>query len=223
MDVIISILRLAHKYDVKFLTRRAISHLNRILPTDMANTFFYGSKATKYAALDDDTKLALFEVMEVASKAGISWILPCAFLWSIELKLSMVLTSDRWKNLSPHLQERYLINREHYIQARERAGNWLHELARRDGCSSPALCSEITRVYLVKGQELIDFSGKVLYFPLGSARRHRLELTFCSRCASDAVKLSENAVKQLWDDCPIYLGLPGWETLLKEKADFETS
>ncbi|KDR69922.1 hypothetical protein GALMADRAFT_897068 [Galerina marginata CBS 339.88] len=222
MDVVISILRLAHKYDVKFLSRRAIAHLNPVFPTEMV-TFYYPSGTTTNEPRNDAMKLSLFEVMEVAFKADVSWILPSAFLWTVELKLSTILKSDQWNYLSPDLQEGYIINRERYIQARERAMDWLHVLPSKDGCSSPARCAEMKQWYVDRSQELVDTSGKILFFPPGSPRRHRLELTFCSRCASDAAKLSEQAVKKLWDNCPKYLGLHGWDMLIKEKADFMAS
>ncbi|KDR69924.1 hypothetical protein GALMADRAFT_897108 [Galerina marginata CBS 339.88] len=203
------ILRLSHKYDVQFLRRRAVSHLNKLFPLEMGSSF-------RRANDPSESMLFLLEVIEPAYIANVLWIIPIAFLWVVHVKLDSTFKNEYWTKLPTFFQELYLIFREKYYRDRDSIDPWIFSLP-TEGCPNPGRCSKSARLYMADYRKFVESSEKQ------QLTRKQLQSKFCADCASYAFLQSTATLKMRWNTFPIVLGLPNWATLAKQKEKFEES
>jgi len=205
--VIAGILRLSHKYDVEFLKRRAMSHLNEIFPPNMESSFLQSN-------LGRETSTVLFQLIEPAYTANMRWIIPVVFLWTVQVRLGAILESECWSELPTPIQHVYLTFREKYHRNREKVAMWIISMPPEE-CEYRPRCLKAARSYMINYRKFIlDSETKLL-------TRKKLQSLFCPQCTSYIVAQSTLALEKRWNDLPITLGLPNWTTLLKEQAEFD--
>ncbi|KIY44225.1 hypothetical protein FISHEDRAFT_52460 [Fistulina hepatica ATCC 64428] len=101
-DVVSGVLRLATKYEVSHLRRRAIDHLERHYPM-----MFPEWDVTKYPKLTDIMKAA-----QLCDEYGFTWMVPVVLYSMSGELLEHVFNHSEWSKLSAHLQRQYLVGRE---------------------------------------------------------------------------------------------------------------
>ncbi|KAK7062378.1 BTB domain-containing protein [Favolaschia claudopus] len=82
-SAVIGVLRLSHKYDVQYLFRRALSHLNSMYPTSLQEFMdvVYGEPDAYSHVRADLSPLVTMHMatLRAASEVGASWLLPAAY------------------------------------------------------------------------------------------------------------------------------------------------
>ncbi|KAK7062370.1 BTB domain-containing protein [Favolaschia claudopus] len=212
--MVVGILRLAHKYDVPYLFRRALCHLNSRYPTDFPS--FLKRREQEDAGLcclDDDCNcfdLTLhMSAVKAATEVGALWLLPAAYY-------SVVSRSDFMETALEHLQaheiRKVLIAQIHFVRATVDVHAFLERLptpscrTRRKcrACASEA--HEVLHSRRVDQDDSDPVSNWVLF---------GCESELCESCEVFAIERFDNAQSEFWARLPFSLGLPGW-TELKE-------
>ncbi|KAF8956215.1 hypothetical protein BDZ97DRAFT_1708376 [Flammula alnicola] len=219
VDVLIGILRLSDKFEIAFLKRRAISHLNALFPTERS-AMLESSKTLhpKFALRDDQTNLMMLEIMALAYTIDTRWIIPGTFLLCVRIPLRILFQHASWKKLTKTFQDSYLVSREAYMEKWESSGQWIASIP-TVSCVTPSRCRNKQRPWVKRALTLGPFALSPLandgpLWDLYSAH-------FCQECLSQS-KSEANAVANAnWDGYPGILGLPSWDVLRQEKAAFE--
>ncbi|KAJ7927015.1 hypothetical protein B0H13DRAFT_1971769, partial [Mycena leptocephala] len=95
LPTITGILRLAHKYDVHYLRRRALLHLDTGYPTSLGLYEVSGSETFSSDGLDDSLL-----TIACASEVSATWVLPTAFYFLCYSDMRDILNSPNWGRLS---------------------------------------------------------------------------------------------------------------------------
>ncbi|KAF7339081.1 BTB domain-containing protein [Mycena venus] len=95
LAAITGILRLSHKYDVQYLRRRALLHLDTGYPTSLAVYEVSGSETFSSDGLGDSLL-----TIQCASEVGATWVLPTAFYFLCYSDMRDILNCERWGALS---------------------------------------------------------------------------------------------------------------------------
>ncbi|KAJ6478168.1 hypothetical protein C8R47DRAFT_1219705 [Mycena vitilis] len=105
LATIIGILRLSHKYDVQYLRRRALQHLDTGYPTSLAVYEVSGAETFSSNGLDDSLR-----TIQCASEVGAMWILPTAFYFLCYSDMREILAAPSYARLSVPDQETGVIS-----------------------------------------------------------------------------------------------------------------
>ncbi|KAF7291170.1 BTB domain-containing protein [Mycena indigotica] len=208
LPTISGILRLSHKYDVQFLRRRALQHLDTGYPTSLAVYEISGTETFSSDGLDDSLL-----TIRVASEVGASWVLPTAFYFLCYSDMRDILNSPQWPLLSPVDQETTIVS---YTKQRLACPPILPFLRIPfvEGCTSLKECDD----YRV--QNLANVHNWNISDPLGSYRDWTpFENLICAYCLKQAEEYHRQARRKLWDELPEIYGLPSWEELERAKAE----
>ncbi|KAJ7048647.1 hypothetical protein C8F01DRAFT_1070369 [Mycena amicta] len=208
LPTIAGILRLSHKYDVQYLRRRALQHLDTGYPTSLAVYEVSGAETFSSDGLDDSLL-----TIRVASEVGATWVLPTAFYFLCYSDMREILNSPQWPLLSAVDRETTIVS---YTKQRLACPPVLPFLRIPfvEGCTSLKDCDE----YRV--QNLENVHNWNISDPLGSYRDWSpFENLICAYCLKMAEMYHRQARKKLWDGLPEIYGLPAWDELEKLKAE----
>ncbi|KAJ7479367.1 hypothetical protein B0H11DRAFT_2027133 [Mycena galericulata] len=197
---LLGILRLAHKYDVEYLFRRALDHLATRYPHRLEDYYHRGTII--YA--DSNTTAVHLEVIKVATEVGALWILPVAYYRLCSKGVAAILDSGgaHWKNLSPQQQRICLVSHAPLV------GGMLavHEFFRM---RRPSAC-----VHAEKCQLVWDVAVDLLLGEHGDGFRDiltgRADRTPCITAGKEGY---ETALVKFWDDLPRMSSLLSWSEL----------
>ncbi|KAJ6480323.1 hypothetical protein C8R45DRAFT_1005190 [Mycena sanguinolenta] len=208
LAAITGILRLSHKYDVQYLRRRALLHLDTGYPTSLAVYEVSGSETFSSDGLDDSLL-----TIHCASEVNATWLLPTAFYFLCYSDLPLILASPRWPLLSPVDQATALAA---YTRQRLACPPVLPflRIPFTEGCTSLDRCSAYRAAYL------LDVQSWNISDPLGSYKEWSpFEGKICGYCLAESEKYHRAARRGLWEELPGIYGLPGWEVLERMKAE----
>ncbi|KAJ7616581.1 hypothetical protein FB45DRAFT_1008037 [Roridomyces roridus] len=208
LAVILGIVRLSHKYDVHFLRRRALLHLDTGFPTSLAIYEVSGSETFASDGLDDALR-----AISVSSEVGATWLLPTAFYFLCYSDMRDILRSPFWPLLAPLDQETTIVS---YTKQRTACPPVLPflRIPFTEGCTSLDRCSAYKEAYLA------DVGAWNMSDPLGSYRDWSpFESKICDYCLKKSEEYHKTARAKLWDELPAVYGLPGWDVLEKLKAE----
>ncbi|KAJ7636400.1 hypothetical protein FB45DRAFT_741793 [Roridomyces roridus] len=227
-NTVIGVLRLAHKYDVEYLCRRALEHLDSLYPVSFdtfRTAYDYPNYSVNYLDVVDINLI----VLRVASEIGALWLLPAAYYCICSYPVEEIVASGQaWSSLIPQMQHKCLAAVPQLIRTTARAHGFLLTLQsaeRRGLCYSLELCEDA----ISDAQKiLLDWSDynrddeRTELDPLGHGLFSYMELDeeLCGVC-SEFAKTEHLAVQNdFWDRLPELFGLPTWETLiaLREEA-----
>ncbi|KAK6991925.1 BTB domain-containing protein [Favolaschia claudopus] len=214
-DVVIGILRLAHKYDTQYLFRRALSHLDLLYPIDFdtctkvhGRVFSREVHHIRFNRITTSTIVAL----RVASEVGAIWMLPMIYYtivcWSsfegVELgSAADMLAADKMLCLAA--QTNFL--RQTLTSYRVFAGVPHQDCTSKD-CYYFSAESRNYLDYL--SDEGLDVN------PLRAVDRDMQLINGCPLCreylAEAAVRFTSRR-RQFWEKLPSRFGLPGWDEL----------
>lgn len=156
LPTITGILRLAHKYDVHYLRRRALLHLDTGYPTSLGLYEVSGSETFSSDGLDDSLL-----TIACASEVSATWVLPTAFYFLCYSDMRDILNSPNWGRLSAVDQETTIVS---YTKQRIACPPVLPflRIPFTEGCTSLDVCSAYKAGYLV------DVGSWNISDPLGS-------------------------------------------------------
>ncbi|KAK6997484.1 BTB domain-containing protein [Favolaschia claudopus] len=186
-SAVINVMSLAHKYNVRYLFRRALAHLDWILPLDLNKFMDFYSGAVLEAAdihveftddadhLLDNWETIHMKALRAASAVGASWILPGLY---------------------------YIIacNPQFRVKLGTEFLN-IHE----------------ERVFMTAQLELLrahtSSYGGLRLLPSLSCVSPDVDRDLCIPCGDLAEGIYDGVQKMLWDRLPSLFGLPSWEEL----------
>jgi len=209
-----SILRMSLKYDVQYLTRRAISHLNSAFPTTLAA--WRTREKTRTIPPVDNTPFATFLI---AKEFGLDWILPsilyCISSHPIEKTLDHALFGAEKITLQWADKRQCVIGRQKLLlnQAQNALRMARTAYDRVDGCTGDTCAT--TRLHCADVLGSWDMAGFLDYFEDNACIYYD---EFCPACRTAFVNSCRSANQQMWDDLPVVFGLPRWEDLEKTRA-----
>ncbi|KAJ7692828.1 hypothetical protein B0H17DRAFT_1132807 [Mycena rosella] len=192
LAAITGILRLSHKYDVQYLRRRALLHLDTGYPTSLAVYEVSGAETFCSDGLDDSLR-----TIQCAAEVGAAWVLPTAFYFLCYSDMRDILNAQQWARLAPVDQETTIVS---YTKQRLACPPVLPflRIPFTEGCTDPNKCSAYKAAY----KDWTPFEGKV-----------------CAYCLGRSEEYHRRARKKLWDELPAIYGLPAWDVLERLKAE----
>jgi hypothetical protein len=199
---ILGILRLSHKYDIPYLPRRALLHLDTGFPTSLGVYNVSGSETFSSDGLNDSLL-----TIQVASEVGATWVLPAAFYFLRYSDLKDILAAPQ---------------RAHHSELDR--GVAVSSYTRQRLACLPALpflripftegCTALNTCDVYKAAYLADVPAWNISDPLGSYKDWSpFEGKICAYCLERSGEYHRAARRRLWEELPGVYGLPGWEVL----------
>ncbi|KAJ7289298.1 hypothetical protein C8J57DRAFT_1114940 [Mycena rebaudengoi] len=203
---VLGILRLSHKYDVPYLRRRALQHLNSVLPTTLLES---DADVEFNLNFTDDDKLGFNIVaIKVASEIGASWLLPIAYSNVCTFDIADIVASPPWHALGKAERTVCLVS---YVAQMKSGKRVLEFLSRPSNCINRAQCNT------ARLRAHLDFDLSRLTDPIDfwsyEDWDNLEEAGMCSACL-DTAKVTHAAARgNVWDEIPKIFGLPDWAQL----------
>ncbi|KAJ7479375.1 hypothetical protein B0H11DRAFT_1808742 [Mycena galericulata] len=209
---LLGILRLAHKYDVGYLFRRALDHLATWYPYRLED--YYHSGTVIYA--DSNTTAAHLKVKKVATEVGALWILPVAYYRVCSMGVADILDSGgaHWENLSPQQQRTCLVSHTPLVGGML-AVHGFFRIRRPSACVHTEKCQLVwdVAVDLLLGEvsvgttTVLDFWHGDGFWDIFTGRAD------CTPCITAGKEGYKTALVKFWDDLPRMFSLPSWSEL----------
>ncbi|KAJ7030196.1 hypothetical protein C8F04DRAFT_1114197 [Mycena alexandri] len=213
--VVIGVIRLAHAYDVKYLLKRALRHLEGFFPSTLDGEHVYaeGSESSEFLSC---TLLALRAALDV----GALWNVPSIMYECCTFSLAEIL-DDPHRRYLPAVNERALIL-SHPKQAAigtSLVTNFLY--AEPSGrCKSAAKCNRGKLVWLEKVDAWRNEGrGSVPLEFWDESDWEHMEADFCQGCLASFQESYARGRKTFWEALPTIFGLPAWGELDKAKVE----
>ncbi|KAK6991765.1 BTB domain-containing protein [Favolaschia claudopus] len=210
LTTVIGVMRLAHKYHIPYLFRRAISHLDVLCPTALSE--FQASIAslamTHHIILD----MQPVSIIRTVSEVGALWLLPVVYYSWIS---NLPPTSEIFDGLQPNELRICWAAQLQCMRAVGITNRFLRNLP-TDSCSS-AQCSDL----ICDAQSSVDGwseDGEIVLDldPLGSwVFSYMNARQLCPECEAVGRPLFSNAQEQFWERLPGILALPTWAELIE--------
>ncbi|PPQ91166.1 hypothetical protein CVT25_003143 [Psilocybe cyanescens] len=215
LEVIVSILRLSHKYDVPFLKQRSAAHLEKLFPLDKERFSAVIQELSLASGSPEDVFRMVQCYLELAllsNVVDVQWILPTLFLMLSQYPLPVILSRDGWANLPASVQAEYLIFREGYMDALISAMGWLAALPAQNCVNKPTCHLHATLL------------SRKYYYTLGVRPSYTPSTvvmggSFCTACITEAERCLKIAQNKRWSKYPQLLGFSGWDALRKMKTE----
>lgn len=214
LPMIMSILRMSHKYEVPSLRRRAIDALQSWYPTTLEG---YNTLARNTRARELFRRHVL--VANIARETDALSLLPSALL--LCCTTSNVRTLYDGIEADGVLHRLVEINRRALFIGRPK----LSHLARtksqrcffypqekdRPKCQGASRCEDFCKIY----SSVFDDKEDPWMNPLFPVNWNAIRSTCCKVCGALWEEQYKNATKEIWEELPTYLGLPPWADILE--------
>ncbi|KAJ7128811.1 hypothetical protein C8R43DRAFT_692958 [Mycena crocata] len=218
---VIGVMRLAHKYDVQYLFRRALSHLDCVYPTTFLEFYTINTHGPPPHVAHPETLTAHLTVLRTAQEVGATWLLPLIYYYICSHPANELLAAGNlWDAMGVQSQQTCLMFQLRLSRATGLVHKFLNYLP-CDACASPQVCADAVRdlqiclsVWCDAGEDLIPLGESALV----SNQFHKL----CKRCTKDGEDSHCGAQARFWGEMPEMLGLPSWEQLEKMRRDVLT-
>ncbi|KAK7040071.1 hypothetical protein R3P38DRAFT_3311140 [Favolaschia claudopus] len=197
------ILKLSHKYEVKYLFRRALQHVEMRCPFDLGEVV---GEVTRRQSLV--YPLANWITIELGKKVNAPWVLPAAYYMLCSNGVSSLL--EEYPGYLDIPEERIKCIRA--TTAFTAAMISVHSFTQVDAvkletegeCDDPATCYQ-------------TFPGRTNVFThLSDCRLNSEKL--CPNCQASAKEEYERGKEEFWNGLPEIFDLPSWEELLQRRA-----
>jgi hypothetical protein len=207
-DTVIGIMRLAHKYDVQYLFRRALSHLESMYPTDFPEFFSAHNYGMHHINIPSKLAAALISI-RTASEVGALWLLPAAYYTACTFASKHLLASEGpWTSLSAHEQQTCLTSQVELVRGTASTHDFVAKLPNQSCIEN---CSDVVddaRDELSTWRILrCDLD------PLGSWVFSDTAYVLCSQCSSIGQAKFDAAQLEFWNRLPATFGLASWAEL----------
>lgn len=205
----VGILRLAHKYDVPYLRRRALQHVAGVYPTTLPE---YDGRPP--SELEDDAEiLRCAVVIEAATEVDALWLLPVAYYRICTHDLSTIIEHPQWSALGEKERKACLVGHSEQIRQFSTLFQFLNVAKEKgDDCDDWAYCN----IYRLKLNFILsDSMRQSMAWPLDYWGAPDLweNLALCENCLKEAKALHATARQTLWEQLPEMYGLPDWNHL----------
>ncbi|KAK6991779.1 BTB domain-containing protein [Favolaschia claudopus] len=193
---VIGVLRLSHKYDVQYLFRRALSHLESIYPTNLQKFMdIYNGEAPSHVRSSMIATVHM-DTLRAASEVGATWLLPTVY-YHIAGASSLIRSGE-----GP------------FVRATAESHSFLRLLP-VPACRTPANCrAAVSAAYSMLDEWSHDQAD---YDPL-SFWVFYCTYPPCSDCEKMAQSSFSAVQASFWDRLPSIFGLAEWEELKKMEA-----
>ncbi|KAJ7134067.1 hypothetical protein C8R43DRAFT_1022342 [Mycena crocata] len=209
-DAVLGILRLSHKYDVNYLHKRALLHLETTFPADFIEFSERRLNKLGYSAYHLEHDLAAIPVLH---EVGATWLLPVAYYSVGTYGARYIMGSGKaWDSLPIEMKLVCTVLEAHHLHASSRVNAFLGQGSE---CPTAELCTSKKDVYMRNFWATpVDAYG---LDPLDLWHDWRaLEGNLCNECIVAARQRHAAAEAAVWDQLPAHCELEGWD-VLKER------
>ncbi|KAJ6583480.1 hypothetical protein DFH09DRAFT_1144604 [Mycena vulgaris] len=205
----LGILRLSHKYDVDYLHKRALQHLETVYPIDVAKVPAQTSVNYENGVIALDLK-----AIPIFQEVGATWLLPYAFYSVGTYPHSKLISGgETWDQLPFETKQTCFMVQPSLVRGVTKIHRFL---GARSTCTTAELCETIKWARLRKRVTHRDAESS---HPLSQCPEESwqiLKMNLCHVCFADARAEYKLAEAEIWDALPANCGLENWE-VLKER------
>ncbi|KAF8156583.1 hypothetical protein B0H34DRAFT_750349 [Crassisporium funariophilum] len=216
LDIVLAIARLSHKYNVRFLRRRALAHLESYFALAQISSKRRCNAQSLIAMSGGETNIEEdLEILQIVFETDAHWLLPLILYKIARHDLLNVMKSPKWASLrGSRIHDICIASCIH--QTRALASTFADLLPLPfDNCLEREKCLGLSR-YLTK---------KMLKFTEGDPFEemefwdeiHRREY-FCTNCGAHFdLESTVRAKDTFWENLPQFCGLPPWKILHEQR------
>ncbi|RDB30260.1 hypothetical protein Hypma_007308 [Hypsizygus marmoreus] len=215
MDIVAGILRLSTKYDVEYLRRRAIRHLDTLYPLTLST--FDKRQDTRTTPWKDNTA---FFVSLLAREFDLLWLLPCVLYCVCSCPVRDIVGGFVWNadRMQMHTDDQAACLRALLLLANAEQKDMLGFLTMTDvaGCESRE-CNANRLATLRTLNEMRDILNPLDAF---WEKWDVFGKSVCAPCLTESKMVYEAAREAFWQSLPEMFDLPAWKTLeaMKQEA-----
>ncbi|KAK7062366.1 BTB domain-containing protein, partial [Favolaschia claudopus] len=213
---VIGVMRLLHKYDVPYLFRRALSHLDSMYPSELdAFMEVHNEEVDQHVEFEDNDPIVPLTALRAAAEVGATWLIPAA---GYRFAYSREGLDSTMNQLQIHELKTYLMAYAEFVRATATIQQLLRNLP-LPMCDSGGLCLiSVSKAHDIleswrRARQDCDPLMPFIFDLLGS------RTGLCMFCSPFALGQFKVARQIFWDNLPLLFGLPGWEDLKKMKKE----
>ncbi|KAJ7601538.1 hypothetical protein DFH06DRAFT_440947 [Mycena polygramma] len=213
---VVGILRLAHKYDVQYLFRRALCHFESVYPTNLSRflevNISIADHHVEFVAGDPRVDLA---ALRAASEVDAPWLLPTIYYSLCVYPRKKLLSGSGWDTLCPDQQQTCLVSPVDMLRGKLGTYRFLRDLP-TSLCSSPEEC----HAAIADARGILDFwiGQKLDVNPLDESVFEHTGPQLCFDCGQFAREEFAEGQKSFWNRMPGIFGLADWAELMKTRS-----
>ncbi|KAJ7473854.1 hypothetical protein B0H11DRAFT_1675936, partial [Mycena galericulata] len=200
---VLGILRLSHKYDVEYLHKRALLHLETVYPITVSRYFKLNYRES-IIALD-------LKAISVLQEVGATWLLPAAFYIVGTCPTKTILAAgDAWHKLFEDTKQTCLRMEAHNVRATYKMLRFLAPSS-HESCLFPETCDS-TRRDMSNDSVFCRGGWETDQEPLSewAMRWGLLRERLCTQCFAEARMEHDATGEEIWEAFPHRCGLEGW-------------
>lgn len=215
-EVVAGILRLSTKYDVDYLRKRCLLHLETLCPDSLESFETY--RQTSTIVLQSNMS---FFLLELSQELDLPWLQPVLMYFAATRRIELLLDGAPWSGsepllLDPSSQRACLIGRSRLTNLQNKIMVGCFTTPCPQECSLPKFCSNgsLSHLRSIAGSKVLA----PLHFPEIGPEWHNFSGNVCSAClAQFEVNIAE-ARQKVWDALPGLFNLPTWKELRDLRA-----
>lgn len=217
-STVVGILRLAHKYDVAYLFRRALSYLDQMYPHTLQELVDNSSGMTDYLVdFPDDVETDLI-ALQVVSEVGALWLLPAIYYSICGVPAAQLFAAgERWNALAISQQQNCLRAQVEFTKAAITTHQFIANLP----VHHPENLHACRKVQLDAYSTLVSSHWSDTHRNLNPLSESVFDLLeepdaeLCVDCNKYAQSEYSTAQLAFWQRLPGIFGLPEWEELVE--------
>ncbi|KAJ7092909.1 hypothetical protein B0H15DRAFT_882820 [Mycena belliarum] len=217
LETLAGILRLSIKYDVPYLTQRALRHLSDIYPTTLKDWDLLGYSRDIICLRAPPNVYPVFQVLELLKEVDAPWLVPAIMYLGCSNPIQRIVDGvdlGGTPEMSPE-KRMILLAYPTQVTAVEVVLRFLKQ--RVPACSVPAQCN----AELLQLSRFVAENWAACHFPLEIWEEHDWEQVagdLCPACVGQFRKTHAAARQAFWDRMPALFGVTrGWDELQKLK------
>ncbi|KAG6916577.1 hypothetical protein DXG01_006348, partial [Tephrocybe rancida] len=211
---LLAVLRLGHKYQIGYLSQRALQHLATAYPSTLHAWDSRNESRTFPPIKNFDDE---FQLLRAAQKFGASWVMPSLLYSCGAYPMQVILNSQVWKDAGDLVVEKNacLLGYAEQFAASLRVVRFLVQ-PKAEGCTDELRC----------------YKKKLTWFDVVDTWRPSIPLEIwdesdwsgyakevCPGCLAQSRKAHTRARSKIWENLPGTYTLPPWDQLEALKAE----
>lgn len=209
LNIVLGILRLAHKYDVRYLFLRALEHLSvRYGPSSLEE--YRSPKTEDHLIYDSDKHLRFFSIIRAATEVGALWLLPIPYYLASRYTRT-TLRSKIDLGAQEHVVGTCLAAQVELLRYTVKSTVTLYSMTPDSECENDKSCN------LAKNLDSTDLLQILWQRPSLSPLDMAISLVpdedFCHHCTAKAKACFVEITQEVWMNLPEMFDLPSWEAL----------
>ncbi|EAU93681.1 hypothetical protein CC1G_12279 [Coprinopsis cinerea okayama7 len=224
LDIVGSVLRLATKYDVRYLRIRALNHLVSTYPTTLAG--WKNRDSTRTIPSIENTP---FAALNLATEFDLPWLVPSIVYCICSHDLAKTLDGCDWqggrvelswadKRLCINARNKLLlVQNAHALSIVKHARAPPNPAANPDEDDASPKCTSTTgdgcHQIRLRCADILTRWGTAGFLDFFDEQYDAFASSFCKVCLDAFREKQEGAVQEMWSRLPRMMDLPGWEEL----------